>query len=149
MEIRKGTVADIPAMTKLGAGIHKKLILSKFQEYDSATFGDNTYKVIQGDNGLWLIAWDENNVAGMLLGYISPSFYAAKQLRARCVYVFVMPDYRGKSLHRDLMANFEEWAESKGANVIAYSGFGRAFNAMFPKGNGYKLIEKTYMRRLT
>ena len=118
MEIRQGTAADIPAMTKLGAGIHKKLILGKFQDYDPATFGDNTYKVIQSDNGLWLIAWDEDNVIGMLLGYIGPSFYSAKQITAHCAYVFIMPEYRGKGLHKILMESFEKWANDKGASII-------------------------------
>ena len=71
------------------------------------------------DYGLW-VAYDGDQFAGFISGYLQLSLFH-NRIFAFDLGWFVMPDYRGSGLGRQLMDTYVQWAEKNKASVVHFS----------------------------
>lgn len=148
MEIKVATGLDILAMVKAGKYFHEISEYGKFQSYDEQALSETLLQVIGSNNvGKIWIAWDDNKLAGMVLGLLQPNFYDSNELMAYCAFVAVLPKYNRTWAYKRLKTSFEDWAKKSKASIIAYSGYSQKFIRSLKK-DGFEQVEITMMKKI-
>lgn len=89
---------------------------------------------------------DNGEDVGIIMGFYSPSFTVKGSIATEHLW-WVREDYRNKTSAAKLFKLFEDWAVSKGATHIAVSCYDNDVSKIYTK-RGYKLMEKTYVRKI-
>ena len=144
MEIREATSPDITTIVKTNNEWHN----NEFLSYSESFASENIYLSINNGGGtkIWLL-WDDDILAGILMGSIVPNFDNPSQLIAICTLFHVRPEHQRKQWPKKMMDAFEAWATEKGASVITYSEPNRKnINAI--KKRGFKQVKTTLMKKV-
>ncbi|MFH0959647.1 MAG: GNAT family N-acetyltransferase [Pseudomonadota bacterium] len=147
MEIRRAEPGDLPLMAKMGRYFHEISTYGKLQGYDEIRVQESLLGGLDNPRTIFLVAWEEEKLAGLLLGCLNVNFYDPRETIAQCLFVAVFPEYQKKKVASKLMKEFETWAMDNKANIIIYSGYSQSFiHAM--KKKGFEQVEVTLMKRL-
>lgn len=111
--------------------VEKEAFLSSYQ------------RILNENSALILVVKDLETPIGYCLGFMHNSFYANGPI-AWVEELFVLESHRKANIGRQLMNNFEDWAQSKNASLIALA-TRRA--EPFYEAIGYEKSE-TYLRKL-
>ena len=140
MIIRKATQNDIDQIVDIGEIFQKEAFNSKFLTYDRETLSQNIKLIVE--NYIMIVA-EEENIVGYLAARIEPSFFNKNETIARCMFVNLLPECRGKKVGKGLIETFEKIAGN--VTAISYSSPHDSFIDMMGK-HGYEVIEKQIMR---
>ncbi len=110
---------------------------------EAESFGRVFNELLQSQDARLLVAMIDNIVVGYLLGFDHPAFFANGRV-AWVEEIMVEPNQRRRGIGRILMAEFEHWAASRNARLIALA-TRRADH--FYRSLGYE-ESATYFRRM-
>jgi GNAT superfamily N-acetyltransferase len=110
---------------------------------DAESFERVFNELLQSPDARLLVAMVDNDVVGYLLGFDHLAFFANGRV-AWVEEIMVEPDQRRRGIGRILMAEFEHWAASRNARLIALA-TRRAGD--FYRSLGYE-ESATYYRRI-
>jgi len=147
MEILEATEFDIPAILTFGHYFHDISDYGKFQTYDHKGLKKNLFDVIQNPDASMWVAWDNNKLAGAIMGMLIPNFYDPSQIMAECGFLAVLPKYGSKHIGKKLRHLFEQWAVNSGASILMYSGYSRKFITAL-KREDFTQTEVTLMKKV-
>ena len=135
--VREATASDAHRVFELAS----QLAMS-FRPQRSAF--DRSFAVLLADEGcLPLVAEADGELAGYLLGFTHPTFFANGPV-GWVEELMVAPGARRRGVGRELMAAFEEWCAGRGCRLVA-AATRRASG--FYTGLGYE-ESATYLRKL-
>jgi GNAT superfamily N-acetyltransferase len=137
VEIRRATPADRLELLALAAGFATSFTVEK------SAFEESLAEVLNSETAFLGVAVSGGGVAGYVLGYQHPAFYANGRV-AWVEEIVVAEDCRRSGIGSALMRAFEEWASGGGAVLVALA-TRRA--ASFYQALGYE-ESATYFRKL-
>ena len=110
--IRLATQHDLQAIYALAGKLATSFVVTEYG------FANSFKKVIELPHMNLVVAEVDSAIIGYVLGSYHPCFYASGNV-AWIEEIFVEPEHRGSGLGRDLMTNFEEWAEDQNCRLVA------------------------------
>lgn len=141
--IRFATDADIPAMLELGEAMHRESPKFAGVAWSNAKTGELLETLINGVDGLALVAEVDGVIVGGFLGGIFEHFFSFERY-AQDYALFVAPDRRGALVGKQLLERFKAWARDRGVPAelgistgIAVEQTGRLFEACGFERYGY------------
>lgn len=145
--IRQATKADIPEMVANGR---------EFAEYFPVKRpynGDLFAKVLEVliDKGIVLVAEEDHQLVGGVIGALQPVWYAPESTSAALVAWVLKPEYRRGTAGIRLLKAFEDRAVELGADTIVLGDY--QVNGEFQldkliKRMGYTLIERSHCKEV-
>lgn len=150
MIIREATPDDCQAVARLGAEFVGKLKMPRVGTVD-ATKLEATFEMVQSNpHGVVLVAEDEGEVAGFLLGMALPLWFDSLDWSAAELAWWIDPKKRGGSTAARLVRAFEDWAKSRGITRVLLSDV-EFEDAAQPAGTlierlGYTMIERAFSK---
>jgi GNAT superfamily N-acetyltransferase len=111
-EIRPARADDADALAGLAAGLAMSF------EFSRARFDESFPALLAADEACLLVAADEREHLGFLLGFDHLTFYANGRV-GWVEEVFVRGHTRGRGVGRALMSAFEDWAVRRNCALVA------------------------------
>lgn len=92
-------------------------------QWFAGSFQEKTFEVawdrlLGSRDACFLVAEEDGEVKGYLLGYVHPTYFAAGPV-GYVEQVVVKEDSRGRGFGRNLVAGFETWARQAGCLLVA------------------------------
>ena len=148
MEIKEATPADLPVLAKTIRIFHDEILdYGKYLTFDEILFQPNFLQIMENEYGFCRLLWDDDVLAGIIFGHLSPNFYDPRQLKGICDGIGILPKYQRSHWANKLLKIFEEWAAEKGAHVLFGGGNSKKFENMM-KRMGYQKIETSYVKKV-
>ena len=111
MIIRAITKEDVHSCIALGQDMHNESAYSAIS-FDSNSLVGVAYNVLNDPNWFGAVAVKEDQVIGMMIGFISEYWFSNEKF-ASDLCVYIVPEYRGSSAALRLMNLYTKWAVSK------------------------------------
>jgi GNAT superfamily N-acetyltransferase len=148
--IRNATEADVETIVKMARHFIAFAPHAAVAEYDDEDLANAARACMQ--HGLLIVAEQDNEIIGMLLGIISSLWFARRTLWASELAWWVEPAARGGTAGIRLVTAFQDWARDQGAKVVAMSSLhldhdGRVGNVL--ERMGFSPSEHTYIKRIS
>ncbi|MFH1802781.1 MAG: GNAT family N-acetyltransferase [archaeon] len=147
MKIRKATIEDLKEIKKLNQELfHHDFKFDKTLDIGWPSKNEDYYKKsITGKDSITLIAEDEGEIMGYLIGAITTAadYRKIKQI-AKLENMLILKEHRRKGVGKQLIKEFIDWAKVKDAHkakVIASAQNEPAINAY--KSMGFEEYSKT------
>lgn len=112
--VRDATLADIPAMLRLGEIMHAESRYS-FMAYDAEKVA-GTLRSLMG-TGFVRVHERNGEIDGGMVGYMTEAWFSRARVAAELA-LFVTPGKRGGMAAWYLLSEFSAWAENQGAQEI-------------------------------
>lgn len=147
--IRNATEADVDTIVKMARHFIAFAPHAAVAEYDDEDLANAARACMQ--HGLLIVAEQDNEIIGMLLGIVSGLWFAPRTLWASELAWWVEPAARGGTAGIRLVTAFQDWAREQGAKVVAMSSLHldhdtRVGNVL--ERMGFEQSEHTYIKRI-
>jgi GNAT superfamily N-acetyltransferase len=147
--IRNATEADVDTIVKMARHFIAFAPHAAVAEYDDEDLANAARACMQ--HGLLIVAEQDNEIIGMLLGIVSGLWFAPRTLWASELAWWVEPAARGGTAGIRLVTAFQNWALKQGAKVVAMSSLHldhdtRVGNVL--ERMGFEQSEHTYIKRI-
>ena len=147
--IRNATEADVETIVKMARHFIAFAPHAAVAEYDDEDLANAARACMQ--HGLLIVAEQDGEIIGMLLGIISSLWFARRTLWASELAWWVEPAARGGTAGIRLVTAFQDWAREQGAKVVAMSSLHldhdtRVGNVL--ERMGFEQSEHTYIKRI-
>jgi GNAT superfamily N-acetyltransferase len=147
--IRNATEADVETIVKMARHFIAFAPHAAVAEYDDEDLANAARACMQ--HGLLIVAEQDNEIIGMLLGIVSGLWFAPRTLWASELAWWVEPAARGGTAGIRLVTAFQDWAREQGAKVVAMSSLHldhdtRVGNVL--ERMGFEQSEHTYIKRI-
>jgi GNAT superfamily N-acetyltransferase len=116
-EIRLATEADIDRMVQLGQAMQQESPRFSRLGYSDSKVRALGANLIANPDAVVLVGVVDDEIVGMLLGYVSEQFFS-HAITASELVVYVEPAHRGGSVAVRMIHAFEVWAFEHGARDI-------------------------------
>jgi GNAT superfamily N-acetyltransferase len=148
--IRNATEADVDTIVKMARHFIAFAPHAAVAEYDDEDLANAARACMQ--HGLLIVAEQDNEIIGMLLGIVSGLWFAPRTLWASELAWWVEPAARGGTAGIRLVTAFQDWAREQGAKVVAMSSLHldhdtRVGNVL--ERMGFEQSEHTYIKRIS
>ena len=147
MTIRKATPDDIPRLMVMGEQF------AKYAPFDVEFSPEGAAAFVAGlmEIGLVLVAEQDGEILGGILGALTPMWYSPSNLMASELAWWVAPEHRGGRAALQLLRAFEDWAKASGAKVITMSDL--RIGEDYPAGPlfermGYRVLERAHIKEI-
>lgn len=117
-----------------------------WNEIDCTEFGVQC--MVDPNKCLYVAYGPMNSTVGFVAGGVAPSFYNKGVKQAVEFGWWVHPHWRNCGIGHDLHRTYEEWAKSKGADVITMMHMGTPEVGKMYEKMGYSLRELSYARKV-
>lgn len=148
--IRPATHDDIAAVTALGKKFHTEGGLARLAPYDPESIKGLLAGLIDGPDGILIVAEVDGEVVGMAGGLCFPAYFNGAHRIGQELFWWVAPEHRG-GVGKAMLTALEDAARDAGATVwimIALEAVRpEAVGAVYRRA-GYEPVEHLYMRRL-
>lgn len=122
MKIRKATIKDLKKIQKLNYKLFQfEKEFSKSYDFDWPYSKDGTKyfkKRLTKDNGIVLVAQENNKIIGYICGYVTSLSYRKPAQIAEIDNMYILKNYRRAGIGTKLVKEFEKRAKEKGAKRI-------------------------------
>jgi GNAT superfamily N-acetyltransferase len=148
--IRNATEADVDTIVKMARHFIAFAPHAAVAEYTDEDLAHAARSCMQ--HGLLIVAEQDGEIIGMLLGIVSGLWFAPRTLWASELAWWVEPAARGGTAGIRLVTAFQDWAREKGAKVVAMSSLhldhdSRVGNVL--ERMGFSPSEHTYIKRIS
>lgn len=148
--IRKAKVEDLPELFSIAERFTEEssLKLTFDREVANTTF----FKYINGENTIFLIYEYDNLITGGIMGVVQRDFH--KESSAYITKLYIEKEFRGLSISRYLLEEFEVEASKLGASMIfssATAGMGERVEKLYSnlfKRYGYQVLGRVLVKEM-
>ncbi len=144
MTIRPAVLADVPTLVDMGGHFLEQTAYRDVIAHSPAQMTALASFLIAGEMSTVLVAEQSGAIVGMM-GLVAAPHFISGELSAGEVFWWMEPDARGAGLR--LLRAAEQWARDKGANGLQMIAPDERVGAVYQR-LGYRLIERSYFRRL-
>lgn len=116
MEVRKATLADVPAIVRMGAKFYATTDYRHFADFCPDTVGDLVGVMI--DRGVCLLAVRDGEPVGMAGLVVAPFMFNRTKTAAYEVMWWVDPDAQGEGAGKALLSAIEPACREAGCDAI-------------------------------
>jgi GNAT superfamily N-acetyltransferase len=112
--IRPATLADIQSIVGLGQQLFAESPRWSKLHFNAEKLTSFVYNLIEAEDGFVCVAEIDAVIVGAIMG-VAMDHYAADDVTACELALFVAPSHRSSGLAQILIAELDQWAKSKGA----------------------------------
>lgn len=143
--IRPAVLSEIPALWQLVQAYAEEINPAGQKPQERAT-KRTLMALIAHPTGVVLVRDQNGSVQGMLAGSIGTSPWAETRIADYLIF-YLCPACRGGRAALSMLRAYEQWAASKGAEVVGVSDTGSQLGRLL-KRQGYQPAEQKYLRCL-
>lgn len=148
--IRDATIDDIPAIVAMGRAFHGEAACSDIVAWDDESAAITARNLIEGDDGILIVATIEGESVGMAGGLVHPLYFNHHHRTGQELFWFCPPEHR-VGIGMLMLDRLEGAALRLGAqswSMIALDTVRpQAIGALYRR-RGYRASEHSYIKRL-
>jgi GNAT superfamily N-acetyltransferase len=147
--IRKATAQDIPACVEMGRLFHAESGVADLVPFDADSVRGVMEKLVDGGDGVLLVAELEGQLIGMTSGIAYPHYFNQAKKAAQELFWWVLPEKRGGTAGVRLLTALEHWAKDVGASTLTMIclPIDSPAESIYAR-TGYRPIERSFMKGL-
>ncbi len=144
MTIRPAVLADVPTLVEMGGHFLEQTAYRDVIAHSPEQMAAMASHLVTNDMCTVLVAEQAGAIVGML-GLVAAPHFLSGEMSAGEVFWWMEPEARGAGLR--LLKAAEQWARDKGATGLQMIAPDDRVGAVYTR-LGYRLIERSYFRRL-
>lgn len=148
--IRDARFADLKRLVELISFLFASSGNDKLFPYDAESVTKFLQGLILGPMGIVLVQEEDNDIQGLVVAAMFPSYFSNKHILCQELFLWVQPAYRGYG--HEIVKALETRAKRLGAKAVSLS----SMNVVRPKAMErfyrrmeYKPIENVFLKELT
>jgi len=149
IEIRKAEWRDLPGIATLIRMHYDSTGFPQELAFDADVVQSSLIGLLTDPNCILLVVADGESIVGTMGLVITPTFFTAA-VGARELFLYIKPEYRGKSAGVGMIRMAEDWARSHGAHVIIIGNhpLSPPHVATTYERHGYREAQTDFIKRL-
>ena len=149
IRIRKAVEGDLPRLVEMGRAFFASTGYARIVEFDGESTSRTLGTLIREEQGVLLVAEDDDNLVGMVGGMVYPFYFNLEHTTGQEFFWYIDPNHRNSNIGRTLLREFEmhlQQAGAKSITMIALDSLRPGAVGKIYRRAGYTASEHSYIK---